>query len=250
MYNIVCQIGDTMYTKEELEKAVKISKSYSETLRNLNRSITGSAHGLVKKNIKKHNIDIRHFLFKNIDGNSSHKIPAEEILVYDNNRTYRRCAGQLRRALIEIGVEYKCSRCSTVKWQDEDITLEIDHIDGDWKNNTPTNLRFLCPNCHSLTPNFYHTKLQSFCDCGSHKRKNSPRCKKCSKKLNQRIDGKPRTARPKKVEWPTQEYLQRLLLEKPLTKIAEQFGVSDSAVIKWCKHYNLQRPGRGYWSKK
>jgi HNH endonuclease len=31
------------------------------------------------------------------------------------------------------------------------IPLHVDHIDGDWSNNQPDNLRLLCPNCHALT---------------------------------------------------------------------------------------------------
>lgn len=34
------------------------------------------------------------------------------------------------------------------------IPLEIDHIDGDYKNNREDNLRLICPNCHSLTENY------------------------------------------------------------------------------------------------
>ena len=34
------------------------------------------------------------------------------------------------------------------------VPLEIDHIDGNSENNIESNLRLLCPNCHSLTPYF------------------------------------------------------------------------------------------------
>lgn len=32
--------------------------------------------------------------------------------------------------------------------------VEVEHIDGDWENNSLTNLTLLCPNCHALTPTF------------------------------------------------------------------------------------------------
>lgn len=34
------------------------------------------------------------------------------------------------------------------------LTLHIDHISGDFRDNRAANLRFLCPNCHAQTPNF------------------------------------------------------------------------------------------------
>ena len=34
------------------------------------------------------------------------------------------------------------------------IPLEIHHIDGDYKNNSPENIQILCPNCHSITDNY------------------------------------------------------------------------------------------------
>ena len=46
---------------------------------------------------------------------------------------------------------YKCEVCSISNWQDKKLTLHVDHINGDPSNNHPTNLRLLCPNCHSQT---------------------------------------------------------------------------------------------------
>lgn len=50
----------------------------------------------------------------------------------------------------------KCSICEWSKIHPitGKIPLEIDHLDGNWKNNCESNLRLICPNCHSLSPNF------------------------------------------------------------------------------------------------
>jgi len=49
--------------------------------------------------------------------------------------------------------------CSACQWNEKnpftgEVPLEIDHINGDKKNNSINNLRILCPNCHSLTPTY------------------------------------------------------------------------------------------------
>ena len=49
---------------------------------------------------------------------------------------------------------YKCSCCSISEWNGKSIVLEIDHIDGNYENNKPENLRFICPNCHSQTDTY------------------------------------------------------------------------------------------------
>lgn len=61
----------------------------------------------------------------------------------------------LRRYLLETSGE-TCHLCGWGKKNPTTgkVPLEIDHIDGNHKNNSPQNLRLLCPNCHALTPTF------------------------------------------------------------------------------------------------
>jgi hypothetical protein len=54
---------------------------------------------------------------------------------------------------------YTCVLCG---WSKQNpitgtIPVEVDHIDGDHKNNSPNNLRTICPNCHSLTDTWKNT---------------------------------------------------------------------------------------------
>lgn len=70
------------------------------------------------------------------------------------NRTW---SGQVpvwaRRYLIESRGE-GCEICGITEWNGKHITLECDHIDGHHDNNSPENLRHLCPNCHSQTDTY------------------------------------------------------------------------------------------------
>ena len=43
----------------------------------------------------------------------------------------------------------------------------------------------------------------------------------------------------RKTACPTREELKSLIRTKPFLKLGENFGVSDSAIRKWCKYYNL-----------
>lgn len=61
----------------------------------------------------------------------------------------------LRRYLVETIGE----RCSCCGWDAKHpgtgrVPVEVEHMDGNWQNNAPSNLTLLCPNCHSLTDTY------------------------------------------------------------------------------------------------
>jgi hypothetical protein len=61
----------------------------------------------------------------------------------------------IRRYLFEK-YDNKCAKCGwseTNKFSGK-IPLEIEHIDGDYRNCLEENFTLLCPNCHSLTKTY------------------------------------------------------------------------------------------------
>ena len=68
--------------------------------------------------------------------------------------TWANVSSHVRRYLLD-----KFGACVMCGWAERNpvtgkIPLHIDHIDGDWRNNRPENLRVLCPNHHALTANY------------------------------------------------------------------------------------------------
>ena len=62
------------------------------------------------------------------------------------------------KAWIKEDRGHKCEECGIEDWNGKRLPMEIDHIDGDVTNNIPTNLKVLCPNCHSQNPTWRRKK--------------------------------------------------------------------------------------------
>ena len=62
--------------------------------------------------------------------------------------------GEWTRRLLTKEKGYNCACCGVSSWQGKDITLEVNHIDGNAANNILENLEFLCPNCHAQTDTY------------------------------------------------------------------------------------------------
>ncbi|MGW7101058.1 HNH endonuclease signature motif containing protein [Streptomyces sp. NPDC054838] len=137
-----------------LRDAVAASRSLAETLRRLNRPAGFGWRASLKTWILEAGLDTSHFLGQAHQRGKPGTIaarPAEQILVrHDGKR--RTGTKLLRRALREIGVPDECARCGTSpEWLGRPMTLEVDHINGDWSDDRRENLRLLCPNCHAIT---------------------------------------------------------------------------------------------------
>ena len=138
---------------------VKQSKSCSELLTNIgwnNRS--GSLHVKIRNEIKYHNIDTSHWLGhawskgktvlqdKRLSKKTVEEIFSENSLVAPSH---------IRR-LVKINnlLPYECVDCKMTEWNNKPLTLQLDHINGIRKDNRLSNLRWMCPNCHSQTDTF------------------------------------------------------------------------------------------------
>lgn len=140
------------YSDEELYKTIVESESIAGVLRKLNLRLTGSNYNHISKRIKELEADISHFTGKSHNkGKISPKRKTPEKVLMLGKPTDRRVKReQLKRCMIEIGIEYICNSCHTKPfWNEKKLKLEINHKNGDFWDNRRDNLEFLCPNCHS-----------------------------------------------------------------------------------------------------
>lgn len=54
--------------------------------------------------------------------------------------------------------KYECESCRISEWNGEHLTLELEHINGNRRDNRIENLSLLCPNCHSQTKTWRRKK--------------------------------------------------------------------------------------------
>lgn len=229
------------WSKENIEKAVENSDSYSDTLRKMNIPLQGNNSKTLKDKIEEYKIDISHFTFEKQykEGLSNFKyIPASEYLGTNKQIS----SSKLKEKLIKEGIkENKCEICGISEWLNKPIICQLHHINGNHSDNRLENLQMLCPNCHSQTDNYCGSAIEKqhyYCkDCGTEITRGATYCVKCLAKHHRKVD------RPSK-----EELLQLYKELKSLSAIGRKYGVRDNTIKKWFISYEL--PGKASELKK
>jgi hypothetical protein len=131
-------------------EAVKNSKSWRGVCSKLGLKISGNTYKKLQASSIAYAIDTSHFLGMGINKGSVSP-NRKDASRFFSSKTVK--SHILKISLIRDGYkEAKCEICKLEEWLGKDIPIELDHIDGDNKNNKLENLRILCPNCHAMQP--------------------------------------------------------------------------------------------------
>lgn len=144
------------WTRELLQEAVSASTNTCEVLRHLGLEVVGGHHTHISRRIKAYGIDTSHFQMPTRKGKPWRPRTPEGLLAEQPPTHARRVpSDRLKWAMTTLGIPERCTLCGTgSSWRGRPLPLEVDHVDGNWRDNRIGNLRLLCPNCHSTTDNY------------------------------------------------------------------------------------------------
>ena len=135
-------------TKEQIEDAVRVEPTMYRASK-----LLGVTYTSFIRYAKKHNLYTPNQGGKGTKRKTNtSKVPLEDIL---NNA--RPCSStRLKKRLLEAGLKKEeCEACGIPPlWNGKRLVLQLDHRDGNNRNNMITNLSILCPNCHSQTATY------------------------------------------------------------------------------------------------
>jgi len=142
----------TRWTDDALREAVATSHNFAETIRKLGLIPAGGNYDHVQGRVRELALDTSHFrAATSYLSGGGRPTPLEDVLVSDIAVT----SHTLKLRLIKAGL--KRAACELCGWAerrpiDGVIPIELDHINGNKRDNRLENLRVLCPNCHALQP--------------------------------------------------------------------------------------------------
>jgi hypothetical protein len=152
----------TDYSKEALEEAAVSCYNWSQVLRFLGLKTFSGNFQTVKRKFEEHKINSSHFKGKSHPAWNKGQACANRwgarvklVDVLNNSVPYTNTS-VLKSRLFKEGFKRRvCEECKLGElYNNKPIVLQLDHKDGNRKNNAIENLRILCPNCHSQTETF------------------------------------------------------------------------------------------------
>lgn len=253
------------YSKDELEEMVKTSKSYMQLAEKVGyETSSGYINNNLKQMVEKFDFDISHF------GKD------KAVLKIDTSRETKKF---WREQIKKRGIEALGGKCCNCGQTFEICCYDFHHLEPDQKdfaisskqtngaktwNKVRDELKkcaLLCANCHRLlhyghvdieikqyfNDDYYewnlteakqidHQTLQSLdvyddcicLMCGGQRSRGCKLCDKCEKE------------RRREFIPPVEELISNLIeVRGNFTKAGDLYGVTDNAVRKWCKNYNI-----------
>ncbi|MFJ4983134.1 HNH endonuclease signature motif containing protein [Streptomyces sp. NPDC088732] len=141
------------HTEQRLRAVVRESTSIADVVRRLGISPVGGNQAHIGRRIARLGIDTSHFTPN--AGPRRPRVRLADRLVLGTPVDGRIASHRLHRYLLSSGVRDRCAMCGTGPERNgRPLRLEVDHVNGDWWDNRPGNLRLLCPNCHAATDTY------------------------------------------------------------------------------------------------
>ena len=132
---------------EQIQTLLERRISYKEIAQLTGVSQSAISRAVTSGRVSRHNI-------------LPHELTIEEYCkTWVNKKARSGFRGVVKARMIEEGRWTRCcQKCKREEWEGLPIPLELDHVDGNPKNNDLNNLRLLCCNCHYQTETWGNKK--------------------------------------------------------------------------------------------